>query len=1770
LADFDLNIELRLQTQRLNQQLKQAESQLNKLSRRGVTVDPQLAQTPDQLRAIANSAGATAKGLDTLSRANRAAAQTNTLLTSRIEKTTSETEKLGQQTRITVRRFTGYLIASRGISTLVDTLAGATREALEFNRELVRVAQLANVTNASTRGLANTISEVSQSYGTSAVELARVAQVFLQAGKSISETQTLLEAVGQTTLTASFPDLRTTANSILALNTQFRLLERQSTDVFDSLNAVAKEANTSVAELFDGLRRGGAAFAALSGATERATGSALNLDNLREFSAIFATVIETTRESGATVGTSLRTILPRLNRRETVEVLRDFNIELQKTNEQTNRTEFIGAANALREIGEALSGLAPTDPAFSRIAEQIGGLRQFNRVVPLLTRTRRIQELLTEAQSSSGSVAEDVALAQQNLSVQIEKLQQRFAALARTIVGSEAFQTIAGTFITTANAAVSLANALEPLIPLIAAIGTVRIGASLLGAGRGFARGRGFNSGGRVGGSINAMTTKGEIFIEESQLGKYGGASNVLAYNNYNAGGRIRGATEIASGVHLFTAGSAANVDSIPTELPPGVVIRRSGAARFLSQGFNKGGRVGFNVGGRSGSPADLTLINSLAQTNQRLFAAANQAFQRLVGAGENAGASITRVASIIRNASSDLAAVNKLTAEGVQNSFDALEESNVLTAGNRRAEEVRVQRAVDRQGREGNTTQPDNVRGPVRGGGTNSGSLNLPSPSQAQKDQQATNEFRELKKNLQQSEAIDLFQQQETSIKQAQERKKSEIEFLKRQSREAAARSAPRANARDASATQARSAFGVVDLTNPATRAQVESRRVNLGGGTPGLKPVVKAELDSASAQRIDALQALAGVGPGQQFGPSREAFESNRDARLRRDALDALNPAPIESRLNRIRRRTGVVASNIRDRARSAIDARRPGFSQLFGQSQFLSAASVGAGIGGLALGQSEDNTIRSVGAGLTGAAVGAQFGGPVGAAVGALVGLEGTLRNLTKAANTEELEKFRDVLADIIPPDLSGDISLEKVTQEISNFAEATEGDLREFNVAIRTQSRQFRRGIDSGLVGLNQRDRADFNRASLSTQGLAVASDIFLGGLERRTTARDRVVSSERAARQQEINSALGPTTDVIKDQLDTFARTALQERIRSGETLPSVNDDSDSGVAVVDRLSENLGQSFLNTLNEAQIRSVGLTAGGGQSGEAVLLNRLRDNIDQFISDINAQSISNEFSKNLSVFSDRIDIAAARLQELSSSLARNVQSFEAIGSGRVQGQTFSGDFSNLRGPAAARAAAELTNLTRVTDSSTARLTSGLINDRATVQNQLAGSIQGQLRSGQANIGTSIEEVVSNFLDNNDISAAGRDAIERGIQGVEGTLGGLLEGNNLRNLTNTLSELEEFERAAKFAGDGLKVIEQSSASLANAFNTINSSIIEFERGLSEQRGREFSQRQQSNQFFGRGAPQGTRAATLSARLFSRSQTQFFSGGISATNNSGIGDRILELRNALQNGGLSQQAQAQANLEIARLTQALTLNASQTAALASVNNELASIGQARQGSRSLLESLATGGATAQRQATRNLDVFRAFAGGGNVRSEDLGGALQTARQFAGSLNADQLASGAFDNVFGTQVRSSEDLENLIASRLGQQLGGVAGNASTRDILANTLTPNALSGPDNPAELDAISRREQLFNLENEARREQLRLQEDLINRQIAASETLANSQIAVAFTSPLRIEGTETFTNQLAEKVGQVVQQNAQALVDGANQTPTPGVSPAGDNGA
>ena len=504
-------------------------------SRFVLTAQVQL-QAPTNTRQVVNQIQRQLSGVNVkvnLQGGQQAAKQVNNLNKATKQATTQAT-KMGKAFGASIRRFGAFTIATRAISLFTNGLANATKEAIDFEREMIKISQVTGKTMAQLKGLENTITGLATSLGVSSKSILSVGRILSQAGIQAKDLNVALTTLAKTSLAPTFDDITQTAEGAVAILAQFGegvgALERQ----LGAINRVAGQFAVEAGDLISVVRRTGGVFKAAGG-------------DLEELIALFTSVRATTRESAESIATGLRTIFTRIQRPKTIEFLKQFGVQLTDLN-----GKFVGPYEAIRQLSGALSGLEQGDIRFVRIAEELGGFRQIGKVIPLLQQFETAERARQAAIEGGNSLNEDAQKAQAALAVQIAKVKEEFLALIRSFTQTSSFNLFVKSSLELASALIKIADALKPLIPLLTAFAAVKFARGAAGFARGIGAGlrggspTGFARGGMVPGTGNrdtvpAMLTPGEFVIRKSSVSKLGtGTLAAMNENGYEAGGKVR------------------------------------------------------------------------------------------------------------------------------------------------------------------------------------------------------------------------------------------------------------------------------------------------------------------------------------------------------------------------------------------------------------------------------------------------------------------------------------------------------------------------------------------------------------------------------------------------------------------------------------------------------------------------------------------------------------------------------------------------------------------------------------------------------------------------------------------------------------------------------------------------------------------------------------------------------------------------------------------------------------------------------------------------------------------------------------------------------------------------------------------------------------------------------------------------------------------------------------------------------------------------------
>ena len=556
------------------------------------------------LNTVAQNAAKAQKSINNLNKANATAANAAKQNAQNLQEAATAAQAFGKQSALAVKRFAAFSIGAGIMYGFVNALREGTKAAIDFERELVKIAQVTGKSMSSLGGLTREITNLSTSLGVASSELVDVSRILSQTGLSANQVKVALKTLAQSSLAPTFRDMANTAEGAIAIMRQFGVTADGLSAKLGSINALAGQFAVESQDLIFAIRRAGGAFQAAGG-------------QLEELLALFTSVRATTRESAETIATGFRTIFTRMQRPKTIEFLRSAGVELHNL-----AGNFVGPYEAVRRLNKALSQLESTDPRFQKIIEELGGFRQVSKVIPLIQQFGTAQQALKVAMQGQDSLAKDAATAQQTLAVQIVKVKEEFFALFRSIGQSATFRGFAKVALNLASSLVRVGEAIEPILPLLAALGTfqgIRLGTQFVSGFAGGLRGQGGAAG--IGANVSKnVTGQQQQQQQTAQVQKLVSAltSNTQAVsanttatqtNNTSLTKLTTAVTGLPKQLRLsmpmggrrrgFNTGGlvpgAGNYDTVPAMLTPGeFVVRKDSVRKYGADNLRK-----MNAGGR-------------------------------------------------------------------------------------------------------------------------------------------------------------------------------------------------------------------------------------------------------------------------------------------------------------------------------------------------------------------------------------------------------------------------------------------------------------------------------------------------------------------------------------------------------------------------------------------------------------------------------------------------------------------------------------------------------------------------------------------------------------------------------------------------------------------------------------------------------------------------------------------------------------------------------------------------------------------------------------------------------------------------------------------------------------------------------------------------------------------------------------------------------------------------------------------------------------------
>lgn len=324
--------------------------------------------------------------------------------------------------------FMSYGLVNNAMNAMTTAIRQSINAVIELNTAMTDVQMVTGETASQTAELAREYSEMAQSLGATTTQIANGASEWLRQGKSVEETNQLLEASMVLSKVGAIESSRATELLTSTLN-GYKMEAEDAMHVVDAMSKVDLEAATSVEELAVALQ-------------STANMARVNGVGFEELLGMVGSVSEATRRSASVVGNSFKTIFSRLTNvaagkmtddqgealNDVEQVLNGLNIKLRDTTGQ-----FRNMYDVISDVADNWQNYTNVEQAW--IATSVAGTRQRETFLALMENWDRSLELSAAAMNSEGMAMEKMDIYLQSIQAHINALKAAF----ENLVYSEGF-----------------------------------------------------------------------------------------------------------------------------------------------------------------------------------------------------------------------------------------------------------------------------------------------------------------------------------------------------------------------------------------------------------------------------------------------------------------------------------------------------------------------------------------------------------------------------------------------------------------------------------------------------------------------------------------------------------------------------------------------------------------------------------------------------------------------------------------------------------------------------------------------------------------------------------------------------------------------------------------------------------------------------------------------------------------------------------------------------------------------------------------------------------------------------------------------------------------------------------------------------------------------------------------------------------------------------------------------------------------------------------
>lgn len=313
-----------------------------------------------------------------------------------VDRTETAFTKLGR----TIVNSLRYQVVNSALDAIVSSFQGTMDYFEKVDENLTNISIVSGKTNEELQGFVKTAQSYGKALGSLTNEYLQAAEFFYQQGLSSNE---VLERTNATIQAANISgqSVTDTANQMTAVLNGFDIAASETTVVLDKMAALGAGTATDFEEIATAVQK------VASAASEAGVG-------LDETLAMISTISSVTREAPESVGTSLNSIISRMNNLTVAEKdnIDSYTSQVQRAYESVNAglTIFDGEglikdrALILSELADKWAELDKNQQA--TITTALAGTRQANKLYALLGNWSEYENYLSMSQNSEGALEE--------------------------------------------------------------------------------------------------------------------------------------------------------------------------------------------------------------------------------------------------------------------------------------------------------------------------------------------------------------------------------------------------------------------------------------------------------------------------------------------------------------------------------------------------------------------------------------------------------------------------------------------------------------------------------------------------------------------------------------------------------------------------------------------------------------------------------------------------------------------------------------------------------------------------------------------------------------------------------------------------------------------------------------------------------------------------------------------------------------------------------------------------------------------------------------------------------------------------------------------------------------------------------------------------------------------------------------------------------------------------------------------------------------------